>query len=222
MYVVADPLNLVSPVLSRLTSEVEGFDGCNKKEVRTATRLYITMGQSLSKRIEETLSTSSPFQAAVHASFEECMILSQHSFPGLQLYQLLDASNRIYDKIVIDEDDVISRYKERWLPQPPSQLQVDTTVKKERFYRGGQQSLSIDEFRIFSIVLFRDMGLTTARHRLALYVPLGSLAVLVADLTAKRLPVIGPMYRAGGPLMPGLLLGSVIGGVVVSTQLNLS
>ena len=180
------------------------------------------MGQSPSKRIEETLSTSSAFQAAVHASFEECMTLSQHSFPGLQFYQLLDASRRIYDKIVMDEDDAVSRYKKRYLPQPPSQLQVHTAVKKERFYRGGQKSMAIDEFRIFAISLFRDMGLTTARHRLALYVPLGSLAFLIADLTAKKLPVIGPMYRAGGPLMPGLLLGSVIGGVVVSTQLNLS
>jgi len=180
------------------------------------------MGQSPSKRIEEILSTSSAFQTAIHASFEECMILAQHSFPGLQMYQLLNASTRIYDKIVADQDDVLSRYKERWLPQPPSQLQVDSTVKKERFFRGGQKSLDIDEFRVFAIVLFRDMGLTTARHRLALYVPLGSLAVLVADLTAKKLPIIGPMYRAGGPLMPGLLLGSVIGGVVVSTQLNLS
>lgn len=150
------------------------------------------------------------------------MILAQHSFPGLQIYQLLDASRRIYHKIVTDRDDVLSRYKDRWLPQPPSQLQVDSTVRKERFFRGGQKALDIDEFRVFAIVLFRDMGLTTARNRLALYVPLGSLAVLVADLVAKKLPVVGPMYRAGGPLMPGLLLGSVIGGVVVSTQLNLS
>lgn len=150
------------------------------------------------------------------------MILAQHAYPGLQIYQLKDASTRIYHKIVADADDVLSRYKERWLPQPPTQLQVDSTVKKERFFRGGQKALDLDEFRVFAIVLFRDMGLTTARHRLALYVPLGTLAVLVADLAAKKLPAIGPMYRAGGPLMPGLLLGSVIGGVVVSTQLNLT
>lgn len=180
------------------------------------------MGQSPSKRIEEILSTSSAFQTAIHASFEECMILSQHSFPGLQMYQLLDASRLIYDKIEGDQDNVLSRYKTRYLPQPPSQLQVDSIIRKERFFRGGQKSLDIDEYRVFAIELFRDAGLATARHRLALYVPLGSLAVLVADLTAKRLPMIGPMYRAGGPLMPGLLLGSVVGGVIVSTQLNLS
>jgi hypothetical protein len=179
------------------------------------------MGQSPSKKIEGTLSTSSAFQAAICASFEECMILSQHSYPGLQVYQLLDASIRIYDKIIIDEDDKVSRYKERWLPNPPSQLEVDATIKKERLLRGGQKVLDVDEFRMFATVLFRDMGLTTARHRLALYVPLGSLAVLIADLSARKLPLIGPMYRAGGPLMPGLLLGSVVG-VVVSTKFNLS
>lgn len=181
------------------------------------------MGQSPSKRIEEILSTSSLFLGATHASFEECMVLSQHSFPGLQIYQLLDASTRIYDKILIpDDSDVVSRYKQRFLPLPPTQLQVDNAIKKERFFRGGQKALGIDEFRVFAIVLFRDMGLATARKRLWLYVPLGSLAVLVADFTAKRLPGVGPMYRAGGPIVPGLLLGSVIGGVVVSTQLNLS
>ena len=64
------------------------------------------------------------------------------------------------------------------------------------------------------------MGLGNACHRLALYVPVGSVAVLCAHLTANRLPLIGPMYRAAGPLMPALLLGSVIG-VVVSVQLSL-
>ncbi|XP_024400275.1 uncharacterized protein [Physcomitrium patens] len=175
------------------------------------------MGQSPSKRVEETLSTSLSFHAAVDASFEECMALSQHAFPGLQLYQLLDASRRVYDKIPLPEEDEVARYKQRWLPHRPTQAQVDATVRKERLRR----TVAIDEFRAFALVLFRDMGLATARHRLVVYVPLGTLAVLVTDLCAKRLPVVGPMYRAGGVLMPGLLLGSVVGGVVVGTQLRM-
>jgi hypothetical protein len=179
------------------------------------------MGGSPSKRIEETLSTSASFQDAVQASFEEGMVLAQHVFPGLQAYQLLDASVRIYDSILVDEDDVVSRYKQRWLPHPPTQANIHDAVKKEGLFEGGgQQVLGLEDFRSFAITLFRDMGLVTACHRLALYVPVGSVAVLCAHLTANRLPLIGPMYRAAGPLMPGLLLGSVIG-VVVSVQLSL-
>lgn len=179
------------------------------------------MGGSPSKRIERNLSSSSAFQAAIEASFEECMILAQHSFPGLQAYQLLDASIRIYDKITLEEEDIVSQYKERWLPNPPTQLDVDAAIQKERLYEGGRKALPMEDFRTFATTLFRDMVLTTACHRLAVYVPVGSLAVLCAHLAAKRLPVIGPMYISAGPLMPGLLLGSVIG-VVVSLQLNLS
>lgn len=84
-----------------------------------------------------------------------------------------------------------------------------------------RRTVAIDEFRAFALVLFRDMGLATVRHWLVVYVPLGTLAVLVADLCAKRLPVVGPMYRARGVLIPGLLLGSVVGGVVVRTQLRM-
>lgn len=83
------------------------------------------MGGTPSKKIEETLETSSAFQAAVDASYEECMILSQHKFPGLQAYQLHDAAVRVYEKLAaIEDDDVVLKYKEKWLPQAPSQVAV--------------------------------------------------------------------------------------------------
>lgn len=82
------------------------------------------MGSTPSKKIEETLESSSTFQAAVYASFEECMILSQHMFPGLQAYQLLDAAERIYEKLTSEqeEEDAVLIYKEKWLPQAPTQV----------------------------------------------------------------------------------------------------
>lgn len=83
------------------------------------------MGGTPSKKIEETLETSSPFQAAVDSSYEECMTLSQHRFSGLQAYQLLDAAIRVYEKLAaLEDDDVIVKYKEKWLPQAPSQVVV--------------------------------------------------------------------------------------------------
>lgn len=177
------------------------------------------MGGSPSKKIEEVLQNSSAFHAAVEASFEDCMGLAQHAFPGLQAYQLLDASSQVYVKMALDEGDIASRYKERLLPHPPTQFDVDKAVQKERPFEGGRKALPLKEFHAFAITLFRDMGLSTAYHRLALYVPMGGIAVLCAHETAKRLPIIGPVYRAAGPLMPTLLLASVLG-VVVSKQLS--
>ncbi|KAG6546509.1 hypothetical protein Mapa_012058 [Marchantia paleacea] len=176
------------------------------------------MGSSPSKKIEETLETSPTFQAAVDASYEECMILSQHMFPGLQAYQLLDAAERIYEKLTADEEekeeDAVLQYKEKWLPQPPTQMDVDRAIVKEKLFAGDKRVIALDDYRIFATTLFRDMGLTTACHRLAVYVPVSSISVLCAHLVVKKLPLVGPAYRAGGPLMPGLLLGSIIGVVV--------
>jgi hypothetical protein len=177
------------------------------------------MGGSPSKKIEDVLQNSSAFHAAVEESFEDCMGLAQHTFPGLQAYQLLDASSQVYVKMASDEGDIASRYKERLLPHPPTQFDVDKALQKERPFEGGRNALPLKEFHAFAITLFRDMGLSTAYHRLALYVPMGGLAVLCAHETAKRLPIVGPVYRAAGPLMPTLLLGSVLG-VVVSKQLS--
>jgi hypothetical protein len=86
------------------------------------------MGGSPSKKIEETLETSSAFKSAVDASYEECLILSKHKVPGLQAYQLHDAAVRVYEKLCnVDDDDVVSKYREKWLPQPPAQVDMVPT-----------------------------------------------------------------------------------------------
>lgn len=94
------------------------------------------------------------------------------------------------------------------------QMDVDRAIVKEKLFAGDKRVIALDDFRIFATTLFRDMGLTTASHRLAVYVPVSSISVLCAHLVVKKLPLVGPAYRAGGPLMPGLLLGSIIGVVV--------
>lgn len=78
--------------------------------------------------------------------------------------------------------------------------------------------VSLEDFRVFATTLFKDMGLTTACNKLAVYVPASSLGVIFAHVVVKRLPIVGPAYRAAGPLMPGLLFTSVIG--VIISQLN--
>ncbi|KAL2620273.1 hypothetical protein R1flu_000478 [Riccia fluitans] len=93
-------------------------------------------------------------------------------------------------------------------------IDVDRAIQKEKLFAGDKRFINQDDFRLFATTLFRDMGLTTACHRLAVYVPVSSISLLCAHLVVKKLPLIGPVYRAGGPLMPGLLLGSIIGVVV--------
>lgn len=177
------------------------------------------MGGSPSKKIEEALESSSTFKAAVDASYNEAMILAQHKFPGIQAYQLLDTVVRVYEKLAsIDDDDVIVKYTEKWLPQAPSQLDVDRTIKKEKLFEGGKLVVSLEDFRVFATTLFKDMGLATACTRLAVYVPASSLGVIVAHVVVKRLPIVGPAYRAAGPIIPGLLFTSVIG--VLMSQFN--
>ncbi|CAM6125976.1 unnamed protein product [Calypogeia fissa] len=177
------------------------------------------MGGNPSKTIEERLETSAAFQAAVDSTYEECITLSPHKVPGLQAYQLHDAAMRVYEKLAaVEDDDVISKYKEKWLPQPPSQLDVDRTIEKEKLFEAGKQVVSLEDFRVFATTLFKDMGLTTACNRLAVYVPASSLGVIAAHMVVKRLPVVGPAYRGAGPLMPGLLFTSVIAFIIA--QLN--
>lgn len=175
------------------------------------------MGGSASKKVEERLEGSPLFQAAVYTSFQECLAFSQHSVPGVLLYQLLHASHRIYHLLPTahhqDDEDPASLIKHKWLPSLPSQSDVDHTLRQGGFALAGKQYLTLEEFREFASRLFCNMAVATAERRLALYVPVGSIALLVTHLAAKRLPVLGPAYRSAGLLTPGLLLGSVLGAV---------
>lgn len=97
-------------------------------------------------------------------------------------------------------------------------MDVDRTIKKEKLFEGGKHVIALEDFRVFATTLFKDMGLATACNRLAVYVPASGLGVIVAHVVVKRLPLVGPAYRAAGPLLPGLLFGSVVG--VIMSQLN--
>eukprot|EP00250_Pteridium_aquilinum_P034854 c8220_g1_i1 orf=298-882(-) len=186
------------------------------------------MGGCASKKVEEKLKESALFQVAVDTSFEECLAMSQHTAAGVFLYQLLDASCRIYFLIPLsadqapqqdaegddeEEEDPAPLLKQKWLSSPPSQSDVDQALRHSGLAPTGTQYLTLEEFREFASCLFRDMVVASAEHRLALYVPVGSITVLVAHLLAGRLPIVGPAYRSAGLFTPGLLLGSVLGAV---------
>ncbi|KAI5055341.1 hypothetical protein GOP47_0030486 [Adiantum capillus-veneris] len=172
------------------------------------------MGISASKKVEKKLRESTRFQAAVCTSFEECIAISHHTAAGVFLYQLCDASRRIYDLIsspADHADDPAFLLKQRWLPSPPTQADVDLTLRDGGFAPSGKQFLTLAEFHEFACCLFRDMAVTSAEHRLAMYVPIGSIAMLAVHLSVRRLPA----YRSAGLLGPGIL------GTVMATMLAL-
>ncbi|KAH7289279.1 hypothetical protein KP509_31G067700 [Ceratopteris richardii] len=172
------------------------------------------MGASASKKVEEILKDSPLFQGAVRKSFEDCLALDQHKAPGVYLYQLPDAGLRIFRYLVsapVEEhgEDAALLLQQRWVPSPPSQADVDLTLKKGGFAPSGKHFLTLEEFHEFALCLFRDMAITAAEQRLSLYVPLASIAMLAVHLTFRR----SPIYKSAGLVAPGTL-GSVLGFVV--------
>ncbi|MCO5611647.1 hypothetical protein L7F22_065901 [Adiantum nelumboides] len=171
------------------------------------------MGISASRRVEKQLRASPRFQAAVCTSFEECTALSHHTAGGVFFYQLCDASRRIYELISSlppdHAEDSVCLLKQRWLPSPPIQADVDLSLRDGGFAPSGKQFLTLTEFQEFALCLFRDMVITSVEHQVVLYVPIGSIAMLALHLSARRLPA----YRSAGLLGPGIL-GSVLATVL--------
>nr|ADE76042.1 unknown [Picea sitchensis] len=171
------------------------------------------MGSSPSKRVEIELRNSPSFQSAVANTYEECMNLTQHAFPGPCLYQLLHASTSVYTLLLSSsKDDPAAKIQQKWLPQPPTQLQIDRTLRKLKLLCNGKSaSLNLEEFQAFILALFRDMALSNAFKSMAFYIPVGFLAILSSHLIAQRLPLIGPTYRTQGPKLPRIMAGYTAG-----------
>lgn len=169
------------------------------------------MGSSASKRVETKLQSSVLFQTAVQSSFEECLGLSQHASAGIFAYQLLDATNSIFKSIPSQNEDPVSRLKDQWLPDPPTHSDIHRTIRQEGLLDGGKQTLSLEEFRFFAVCVFRDMILTAGEHHLGFCVPVGALGLLLAHFAAIRLPVVGPIYKSSGLIIPGILVSSGLG-----------
>lgn len=180
------------------------------------------MGSSPSKRLETELRDSPSFQSAITNTYEECMNLTQHAFPGPCLYQLLHASTSIYSLLLSSsQDDPAAKIQQKWLPQPPTQLQIDRTLRKLKLLsKGKSASLNLEEFRAFILSLFKDMALSSAFKSMAFYIPVGFVAILSSHLIAQRLPLIGPMYRTRGPRLPRVMAGYAAG-TTAAVYLNL-
>lgn len=130
------------------------------------------MGVSPSKRVENDLINSPSFQSAMTNTYEECMNLTQHAFPGPCLYQLLHASTSVYTLLLSSsKDDSASKIQQKWLPQPPTQIQIDRTLRKLKLLsKGKSTSLNLEEFQAFMVSLFQDMALCNVFKSMAIYI----------------------------------------------------
>ena len=147
-------------------------------------------------------------------TYEECMNLTQHSFPDPCPYQLLHASTSVYTlHLSSSKYDSASKIQQKWLPQPPTQLQIDRTLRKLKLLsKGKSTSLNLEEFQAFIVALFRDMTLSNAFKSMAFYIPVG--------FVAQRIPLIGPTYRTRGPKLPRIMAG-YMAGTAAAVYINL-
>ncbi|KAG9444680.1 hypothetical protein H6P81_016020 [Aristolochia fimbriata] len=161
------------------------------------------MGLSASIRVSSILETSPEFDAACNSVYDDCLNLAQHAFSGVRHYQLSDASLRLHLALTSSLPFV-----KQWMPSPPSEAQVDRAIAAAA---KDKDTLNSDEFKAFSLLLFRDVIVCNARNRVLRQIPVG-----IAGIAG-----LGAVTRSGRGMV-----GSVIGvyalGVTAAVYLSLS
>ncbi|GLJ33573.1 hypothetical protein SUGI_0675070 [Cryptomeria japonica] len=138
------------------------------------------MGQSPSKRAESVLKNSTSFKQATASAYNDCIALTQHAFQGVLLYQLHDACTKIYALLSVDPEDPAASFRQKWLPEPPTQLQIDETLRSKNLTTKG--FLNLEEFEAFALALFRDMAISKACRTLGWYIPVGFVAIFFSHV----------------------------------------
>ncbi|CAA6660318.1 unnamed protein product [Spirodela intermedia] len=127
------------------------------------------MGINASKRVEKTLSSSPELDAACDAVYDDCLALTQHAFPGVRPYQLLDAAARLH--AVLSDSLPLVR---RWVPSPPGQARWTRPSATPR-----------PEFKAFAVELFRVAVLSNAGGTLLRWAPVGMAGIAGFGLVAR-------------------------------------
>ncbi|KAF6138066.1 hypothetical protein GIB67_042971 [Kingdonia uniflora] len=103
------------------------------------------MGLSASKRAKQSLPTSQ-FDIACAMSYDYCLNLTQHAFPGIRPYQLFDASTRLHTLLSTVHPLIV-----KGVPSPPNQTQVDHALKTVTHC---DETLCLEEFKAFAVELY--------------------------------------------------------------------
>ncbi|CAM8964535.1 unnamed protein product [Rhodiola kirilowii] len=140
------------------------------------------MGISPSKRVSAILSTSPDFNSACHSVFNNCLELTQHAFPGVLPYQLTTASDLLHSALLTYP--LIAR----WVKSPPSRSQVDFATRVALSRREKEEEeviLGLDEFKAFSVNLFAEAVVASARNTMLSRVPIGVGGIVGVGVLAK-------------------------------------
>ncbi|KAK9141248.1 hypothetical protein Scep_010929 [Stephania cephalantha] len=164
------------------------------------------MGSVASKRVEKTLAASPDFTAAVTAAFRRSLDLSEHAFPGVRRYQLYSAAAEIHRDLISGAGH---RLVDRWLPSPPTRVQVDRAAAAAAA-GGGEETLDEEEFMEFAVEAFAEGILGNASRAVLKRVPVGLVGI----------GGIGVATRSGGGLV-GSVMGVYAVGVAIGVYLSL-
>ncbi|KAA8527265.1 hypothetical protein F0562_034638 [Nyssa sinensis] len=166
------------------------------------------MGLSASKRVSRTFQESPDFNSACESVYEECLSLTQHAFPGVRPYQLLNASDRLHHSLSTGHALII-----KWVPTPPTRYQVDKALQVVTRHSPDEEEtiLGRAEFKGFALELFTEAVVSNAGKAVLRRVPIG-----IAGIAG-----IGVVTRSGKDLV-GTAIGVYAIGVATSIYLSLA
>ncbi|KAI4369215.1 hypothetical protein MLD38_017686 [Melastoma candidum] len=141
--------------------------------------------QSAHRRVKSTLRSSPAFSDAVDTTYDHCLSLTNHAFPGVFPYQLHSAASHLHS---LSPSLPLLR---RWAPSPPSQDQVDSALSK----LGDEETvLGPVQFRDWAEEVFAAVVVDNAGRALATRVPIGVAGIVGAGAAARLgKEVVGPV-----------------------------
>ncbi|KAL4576643.1 hypothetical protein LXL04_012740 [Taraxacum kok-saghyz] len=166
------------------------------------------MGLSSSKRVGVNLRDSPEFSSACETVYEQSLSLAQQAFPGIPRYQLVSASDRLYQTL----SDLHLPLIDKWVTSPPTRSQIDKAIQNALPDDEGDAVVTLGEaaFKEFAMNLYTDAIVSNARNAVLLKVPVG-----VAGIVG-----IGVATRSGMELV-GTVIGVYAVGIATSVYLSL-
>ncbi|XP_074283918.1 uncharacterized protein LOC141608466 [Silene latifolia] len=137
------------------------------------------MGVSPSKKVHQTLLTSSTFTSTCTTTYTDSLTLSQSQ--GILPYQLYPTSLRLHQSLISTCPLI-----DKWAPDPPSRLHVDSAYKSlRRTNHRTSETLDSAEFRDFAAVLFTNVVVENAGKAVLSRVPVGIVGIAGVAVVAK-------------------------------------
>ncbi|XP_071736267.1 uncharacterized protein [Rutidosis leptorrhynchoides] len=168
------------------------------------------MGLSLSssKRVAGKLNSSPEFITACTTIYQQSISLAQQTFPGILLYQIPSASNRLYETLTTLQIPLI----QKWVTAPPTRSQIDKSLQKVTKIDDADAIVVLDEaaFKEFAIELYADLIVANAEKEVLVKVPVGVVGIVG----------VGVFGRFGVEVV-GTVAGVYAVGVATSVYLSL-